>query len=50
VLGDHESAETDGERKHLHFGIHKGSDIDMRGYVAIEEELENWIDPQTVIP
>ena len=44
-LGDHESAETDGERKHLHFGIYRGAGIDIRGYVPTETQLEGWLDP-----
>jgi hypothetical protein len=38
--------ETDGERKHLHLGIHKGSGIDIRGYVQNQSELTNWLDFQ----
>ncbi|MEX0918904.1 MAG: M23 family metallopeptidase [Candidatus Paceibacterota bacterium] len=45
-LGQEFSVETDGERKHLHLGIHKGSTIDTRGYVQTKDELENWIDIQ----
>jgi len=45
-LGDHLSPETDGERKHLHMGIRKGSTINFSGYVNTREELSNWIDPQ----
>ena len=44
TLGEHGSAETDGERKHLHISIHKGRNVDIRGYVDSEEELANWID------
>ncbi|RJO61871.1 M23 family metallopeptidase [candidate division WS5 bacterium] len=33
-----------GERKHLHLGIYKGANIDYRGYVQNENELEAWID------
>lgn len=43
-LGTGYSTETDGERKHLHLGIHRGEKIDTRGYVQMESELENWID------
>jgi len=46
LLGDHLSPQTDGERKHLHMGIHKGSTINFWGYVGTEQELSNWIDPQ----
>jgi len=45
VLGAHQSPETDGERKHLHLGIHKGIGIDIRGYVATKSELSLWINP-----
>lgn len=34
---------TDNERRHLHLGIHRGSDIDLRGYVEDESELLSWI-------
>ena len=45
VLGKNKNAETDGERKHLHLGIHKGSTINLLGYVKTKNELANWIDP-----
>ncbi|MCX6797006.1 MAG: M23 family metallopeptidase [Candidatus Doudnabacteria bacterium] len=32
LLGKGFSAETDGERKHLHLGIHKGAEINLLGY------------------
>lgn len=44
VLGAGYSAETDGERKHLHLGIKKGSKIDFRGYVQGLGGLEGWVD------
>ncbi|MFH0819529.1 MAG: metallophosphoesterase [bacterium] len=47
-LGRGESPETDGERKHLHLGIHKGQEIDLRGYVKQKEELGQWLDFQTL--
>lgn len=37
-------------RKHLHLGMHRGSDLDIRGYVQSEEELDEYIDPQTIVP
>jgi hypothetical protein len=43
-LGTGYSAETDGERKHLHLGIHRGKTIDIRGYAGVQSELKNWID------
>ncbi len=48
-LGQGFSEETDGERKHLHFGVHKGSEIRVAGYVGSESELEAWIDPMVYI-
>lgn len=43
-LGKGNSPDTDGQRKHLHLGIRKGLSSDIRGYVATEGELLNWID------
>ncbi|MEK7651782.1 MAG: M23 family metallopeptidase [Patescibacteria group bacterium] len=45
VLGKGYSSETDGERKHLHLGIHKGNSINILGYVQKQDDLKNWIDP-----
>lgn len=47
-LGDGFSAETDGERKHLHLGLYKGSILNLRGYVQNQSELAAWLDPVTV--
>lgn len=44
ILGNGYSTETDGERKHLHLGIHKGSGIILFGYVQSQADLANWID------
>jgi hypothetical protein len=44
VLGTGFSTETDGERKHLHLGIHKGTAINILGYVQNSSELNNWVD------
>ncbi|MEF3692076.1 MAG: M23 family metallopeptidase [Candidatus Moraniibacteriota bacterium] len=44
-LGRDRSIETDGERKHLHLGIHKGGGINFLGYVQDENQLSNWLDP-----
>jgi murein DD-endopeptidase MepM/ murein hydrolase activator NlpD len=45
VLGTGHSVETDGVRKHLHFGIHESSTTtDIRGYVKTEEETGEWLD------
>lgn len=45
VLGTGYSPETDGERKHLHLGIHKGTEINIRGYVSTPQELNSFLDP-----
>lgn len=41
--------ETDGERKHLHLGIHKGRSLVIAGYVQSESALSAFIDPKTVL-
>lgn len=46
-LGNHESIETDGERKHLHFGIHPGGYESTLGYESRVENLDRWINPTT---
>ena len=45
VLGKGYSTETDGERKHLHFGIHLGPAINILGYVQKKSDLANWLYP-----
>ncbi|MFH0834588.1 MAG: M23 family metallopeptidase [Patescibacteria group bacterium] len=45
TLGAGFSTATDGERKHLHFSLKPGLDLDLRGYVKNESELAGWIDP-----
>jgi hypothetical protein len=45
ILGAGFSEETDGERKHLHLGIHNGTQIDIRGYVQLSAEMSQWQDP-----
>lgn len=49
MLGEGFSEETDGARKHLHLGIHKGTEIDIRGYVQTEDELNQWINPAEIL-
>ncbi len=46
LLGDANSAETDGERKHLHFGLRKGTTVNNKGYVGTQAELSAWLDPK----
>ncbi|MEI8343697.1 MAG: peptidoglycan DD-metalloendopeptidase family protein [Candidatus Moraniibacteriota bacterium] len=43
-LGQGFSSETDGERKHLHLAIHKGSSINILGYVQSKAQLSEWLD------
>lgn len=45
MLGTAFSTETDGERRHLHFAIYKGNQVDIKGYVQNKGDLSNWIDP-----
>lgn len=45
-LGRGCSAETGGERKHLHFAIHKGPEVDIRGYLSKNGDLISWINPK----
>jgi hypothetical protein len=49
ILGKGYSTETDGERKHLHLGIHKGKTISILGYVQSKASLSAWIDPMSVL-
>lgn len=49
ILGKAYSTETDGERKHLHLGIHKGSAVNILGYVQTKMELSGWIDACTLV-
>ncbi|HBV33361.1 TPA: hypothetical protein DEB72_02450 [Patescibacteria group bacterium] len=44
-LGADKSRDTDGERQHLHFGLYKGTDINVSGYVSRPEQLQNWLNP-----
>lgn len=44
-LGQAYSQETAGERKHLHFAIYTGSDINVKGYVPRQSDLSLWLDP-----
>jgi murein DD-endopeptidase MepM/ murein hydrolase activator NlpD len=48
-LGRGFSTETDGERKHLHLGIYKGNTINFLGYVSSKEQLNNWINPLSLL-
>lgn len=48
-LGAACTAQTDGERKHLHFAIRQGTAIDVRGYVQTQSELSAWLDPTLLL-
>jgi murein DD-endopeptidase MepM/ murein hydrolase activator NlpD len=45
-LGTGYSSETDGERKHLHFGIHVGTAVNILGYVQTKTALSGWLDAE----
>jgi len=46
LLGDAFTSETDGERKHLHFGIYKDGGLYFKGYEQTRQQLETkWLDP-----
>ena len=48
-LGKAYSIETDGERKHLHLGFHKGVAVNILGYVSSQSQLSEWLDPCTYV-
>jgi hypothetical protein len=50
VLGAARSYDSGGNRKHLHFAIHLGKELQMLGYVQQEKELETYRDPSTILP
>ncbi len=45
ILGQGNTPETDGERKHLHFALYTGSDFNLKGYVETPDQLSVWVDP-----
>ncbi len=49
TLGTGFSDETDGERPHLHFAIHRGAAVELKGYVQTQGELDGWVDPMAVL-
>jgi len=49
LLGKTCSTQTDGERKHLHFSIHKGSELNVRGYVSSQNQLAGWLNPKETL-
>lgn len=48
VLGTGYSAQTDGERRHLHFAVLSDNRLDIKGYVQSKSALSGWIDPVTL--
>jgi murein DD-endopeptidase MepM/ murein hydrolase activator NlpD len=46
-LGEGFSEETDGNRKHLHFGLYHGGGLDIRGYLSESQkgEIDKWLNP-----
>ncbi len=44
-LGDSKSAATDGERKHLHFGLYRGDELRLQGYETKAEAVGVWLNP-----
>jgi len=49
LLGAAKSRDTDDNRKHLHLGIQKGSDLVYLGYVQTEDELKEFIDAKKIL-
>lgn len=49
TLGTGFTKETDSERPHLHFAIHRGAAVELKGYVQTKEELDGWVDAETVL-
>ncbi len=43
ILGKGYTTETDGERKHLHFGVHKGTGLNILGYVQKASQTSDWL-------
>lgn len=44
-LGKDKSPETDGERKHLHFGLYKGDEDRLNGYGTDISSVDQWLNP-----
>lgn len=44
-LGAAYTDETSGNRKHLHLGVHRDSQIEYKGYVQNQNLLNNWLNP-----
>jgi murein DD-endopeptidase MepM/ murein hydrolase activator NlpD len=50
VLGDAFTSQTGGERKHLHFGIYKDTDLYFKGYEPTRSALDaRWLNPTDLL-
>ena len=49
MLAPARSRDSGQTRKHLHIGIHKGSHIELLGYVTDASFLQEFIDPSTLL-
>lgn len=49
LLGAAKSYDTDDNRKHLHLGIHRGTELVLLGYVQTEEELGDFLDAKEIL-
>ncbi len=45
LLGTGFTSETDNERRNLHFGIHIGTSVDIKGYLPSTTGIDAWVDP-----
>lgn len=45
-LGKNNSEESDGERKHLHFGLYAGNENRINGYEPEAASVNKWINPE----
>jgi hypothetical protein len=45
-LGKNNSEESDGERKHLHFGLYAGDENRINGYESEASAVSKWINPE----
>lgn len=50
TLAPARSYASDGNRKHLHLGIHRGTKLDVRGYVQSEDEVADFLNPFDILP
>ena len=44
-LGIGQSAETDGERRHLHLSMRQTADLELAGYTKSATQLSEWLNP-----